>query len=46
LYNAAQQPKELWIVTGAGHGGYIGVAPQEYERRVVTFFDKALGTGD
>ena len=43
LYNAAQQPKELWIVPGAGHGGYIGVAPQEYERRVVTFFDKALG---
>jgi len=46
LYNAAQQPKELWIVPGAGHGGYIGVAPQEYERRVVTFFDKALGIGD
>jgi uncharacterized protein len=45
LYNAAQQPKELWIVPGAGHGGYIGVAPQEYEKRVVTFFDKALGTG-
>ena len=46
LYNAAQQPKELWIVPGAGHGGYIGVAPQEYERRVVTFFDKALGMED
>jgi dipeptidyl aminopeptidase/acylaminoacyl peptidase len=43
LYNAAQQPKELWIVPGAGHGGYIGVAPQEYEKRVVTFFDRALG---
>jgi len=42
LYDAAREPKELWIVPGAGHGGYIGAAPQEYERRVIAFFDKTL----
>lgn len=39
LFNAARDPKELWIVPGAGHGGYIGAAPQEYERRVIAFLD-------
>ncbi len=45
LFDAAREPKELWIVPGAGHGGYTGSAPQEYARRVTTFFDKALGIG-
>jgi fermentation-respiration switch protein FrsA (DUF1100 family) len=45
LYNAAREPKELWIVPGAGHGGYISAAPQEYERRVAAFFDMALRVG-
>jgi len=40
-YDAAREPKELWIVPGAGHGGYIGAAPQEYERRVIAFFGQA-----
>jgi dipeptidyl aminopeptidase/acylaminoacyl peptidase len=42
LYNAAREPKELWIVPGGGHGGYIGTAPEEYERRVISFFDETL----
>jgi fermentation-respiration switch protein FrsA (DUF1100 family) len=42
LYEAAREPKELWIVPNAGHGGYIAAAPQEYERRVIAFFDQAL----
>ncbi len=46
LFNAARAPKQVWIVPGAGHGGYIGAAPQEYEQRVVTFFDKVMGIGD
>jgi fermentation-respiration switch protein FrsA (DUF1100 family) len=46
LYAAAREPKELWIVPGAGHGGYMGFAPQEYVRRVTAFFDKGLGSGD
>jgi hypothetical protein len=45
LYNAAHEPKGLWIVPGAGHGGYIGVVPQEYERRVIAFFDTTLEVG-
>ena len=46
LFNAAREPKQMWIVPGAGHGGYIGAAPQEYEQRVVTFFDRAMGIGN
>jgi dipeptidyl aminopeptidase/acylaminoacyl peptidase len=46
LFDAARDPKQVWIVPGAGHGGYIGAAPQEYERRVVTFFDKVMAIGD
>jgi len=32
----------LWVVEGAGHGNYLEVAPDDYEARVVAFFDKAL----
>lgn len=42
MFAAACEPKALWLVEGAGHGGYIEVAPQEYERRLVAFFDEAL----
>ncbi|MCD4686188.1 MAG: prolyl oligopeptidase family serine peptidase [Anaerolineae bacterium] len=33
---------ELWVIKGAGHGHYLDVAPEEYEQRVIAFFDKAL----
>jgi dipeptidyl aminopeptidase/acylaminoacyl peptidase len=39
---AAGDNARLWVVEGAGHGNYLDVAPEEYERRVVTFFDDAL----
>ncbi len=39
---AAGDNAELWIVPGAGHGNYLNVAPEEYEARVVAFFDEAL----
>lgn len=42
LYEAARDPKELWIVEGAGHGGYRGAAPEEYEQRVLAFFEEHL----
>jgi fermentation-respiration switch protein FrsA (DUF1100 family) len=42
LYEAAREPKELWIVHGAKHGRYADVAPDEYARRLVAFFDRAL----
>lgn len=39
---AAGSNAELWVIEGAGHGNYLQVAPEEYERRLVTFFDTAL----
>lgn len=42
LYAAAGQPKELWIVPGAGHGMAYYVAREEYEERLLVFFDRHL----
>jgi hypothetical protein len=44
FYDAAKGPKEYWAAPG-GHTGAIDAAPQEYERRVIGFFDRALGAG-
>lgn len=46
LYLAAGEPKDLWIVPGAGHGGYQQAAPEEYERRIVAFFEEAFQAVD
>jgi hypothetical protein len=43
-YDAAAGPKELWAAPG-GHVGAIDAAPDEYERRVVAFFDDNLLEG-
>lgn len=42
LYDAALPPKAIWQVPGAGHTGGITAEPDEYERRVIGFFDRAL----
>jgi fermentation-respiration switch protein FrsA (DUF1100 family) len=42
LYEAAGQPKALYLVPGAGHGGFMRVQPREFERRVVGFLDRHL----
>jgi fermentation-respiration switch protein FrsA (DUF1100 family) len=42
LYEAARQPKELWLIQGANHGGTLSAAGPEYERRVEKFFSGAL----
>ena len=42
LYAQAGGPTELWIVPGAGHGGYQVANPQEYASRVVDFIDRAF----
>jgi hypothetical protein len=44
FYDAAPGPKELWVAPG-GHVGAIDAAPDEYERRVVAFFDDNLLEG-
>jgi len=41
-YRAAGEPKELWIIPEAGHIAGLDVRPEEYEERIVGFFDKAL----
>jgi fermentation-respiration switch protein FrsA (DUF1100 family) len=45
LYAAASEPKELYVVHGAAHGQYPEHAGDEYGRRLVAFFDKALLRG-
>ncbi len=42
-YEAAGEPKEIWIVPGGDHGGNYRVAPDAYERRVLSFFERYLG---
>ena len=43
LHAAAGEPKEpLWLVEGAGHAEGIEQAPDEYERRVLSFFERHL----
>jgi fermentation-respiration switch protein FrsA (DUF1100 family) len=43
LFRAAGEPKELWLIPDADHARGWQAAPQEYERRVVAFFQDALG---
>lgn len=42
LYRAAGEPKEFWIVSDATHEDLYRVAKEEYEQRVLAFFDKNL----
>jgi hypothetical protein len=42
FFEAAREPKQIWLVPGADHTGGIEARPDEYERRVVGFFDDAL----
>ena len=42
LYDRAGEPKELWIAQGAGHRRVDEVYPDEYQERVVGFFDRYL----
>jgi len=42
LYEAAVQPKDLWVVPGAGHGETLASAGQTYPDRIVDFFKRAL----
>jgi MYXO-CTERM domain-containing protein len=42
FYAAAGNPKKIWEVPGSQHIAGITTRPQEYELRVVAFFDRAL----
>jgi hypothetical protein len=39
---AAREPVELWDLREVDHTAAIRQRPQEYERRVLAFFDEAL----
>lgn len=45
LYEAADEPKELWIVPGAGHAEAYATAPEAYRSRVLGFLDRHLDPG-
>jgi hypothetical protein len=38
IYAAARGPKDLWRVPGAFHTAALGFQPEEFKRRVLTFF--------
>ena len=42
LYDGAGEPKALWIAQGAGHRRVDEVYPEEYQERVIGFFDRYL----
>ena len=41
IYAAARGPKQLWIVPRAFHTAAYGFAPEEFRRRVLSFFSAA-----
>ncbi len=41
-YAAAGQPKQQWMVPDASHTTGIHTQPEEYARRVIEFFNRAL----
>jgi uncharacterized protein len=45
LFEYAKPPKELWIVPDAKHNQAPVIAPEEYRRRVVEFFEQHLRSG-
>ncbi len=42
LFDTASEPKELWVVNGAQHENLHRFARQEYEHRVLGFFERTL----
>ena len=42
MFDAASEPKELWVVNGAKHVDLYPVAKKEYEQHVLDFFGKYL----
>jgi dipeptidyl aminopeptidase/acylaminoacyl peptidase len=45
LLASAAEPKRFWFIEGADHARGWQQAPEEYERRVVAFFDETIGAG-
>lgn len=43
LFEAAAEPKEFWLVEGAGHGEAYLADPAAYRERVMNFLERHLG---
>lgn len=43
LFDAAGEPKELWVVDGAAHGDAYLAQPVAYRERVLAFLERHLG---
>lgn len=43
LYRAAGEPKEIWVVDGAGHAEASVARPDEYRTRVLEFLRRHIG---
>ncbi|MEW5873105.1 MAG: alpha/beta fold hydrolase [Chloroflexota bacterium] len=41
-YDLAGEPKTLWVIPEAGHGGTFSARPEEYAAKLQEFFDQAL----
>ncbi len=41
-YDHALEPKAIWVITEADHGGGPKAQPEEYTAKLVSFFDAAL----
>lgn len=46
MYDMASEPKKLWLVPGAAHIDLLDAAPEEYNDRVLTFFNEHLKNRD
>ena len=44
LYEAAREPKKLWIIPGADHPGYPNGFRKQYEEEISAFFTSAFST--
>ncbi|MCC9602144.1 alpha/beta hydrolase [Stieleria sp. JC731] len=44
IYEAAMEPKRLWIVDGAGHEDLYDAAGQQYEQRLIQFLEDAFSS--
>ena len=42
LFKNAKEPKSIWIIKDAFHGGTISAAGGDYQKRLIEFFDKYL----
>ena len=42
MYEAAQEPRELWLLERSGHSRCLRDEPEKYAQRMISFFEKYL----